>query len=168
MSKEVLPTAIEEDAYYVDEKGFEKGFQSAGPQPIKKKPWWKLGGRDQSFVSVNSGYPPSSSVSSSDTNLPADTKPTNHVWETEESKEIYKPIEGYEGSHRFDPSFKWDPEEEKRLVKTVSIVMPFSVFIFTPNVMLSSIGVLHYQHVSCFSHFSLIEEISPRLYQIPC
>lgn len=39
-------------------------------------------------------------------------------------KEIYKPIEGYEGAHRFDSSMKWSVDEEKRLVRTVSILLP--------------------------------------------
>jgi hypothetical protein len=33
---------------------------------------------------------------------------------------IYKPIENYEGSHRFDPTATWTPQEESALVRTVS------------------------------------------------
>ena len=32
----------------------------------------------------------------------------------------YAPIEGYEGAHRYDPNFEWEPQEEKRLVRKVS------------------------------------------------
>lgn len=114
MSNEKFPADVKD----VDEGG----LQSTYPQPIKSKPWWKLGGFDYSYVSVNAGY--ESSASSSSTKL--DTVEANGrlVWETDDAKEIYKPIEGYEGSHRFDPSFQWDPEEEKRLVKVVSLSSP--------------------------------------------
>jgi hypothetical protein len=115
-------------------------------QEVKRSPWWRFGGRDYSFVSVDAGYPlSSSSASSSDTNLEA-VSDVGNVWQNDvrspwapgisreplpepqtrshndvlqESKDLYKPIERYEGAHRFDPSLKWDPEEEKRLVRTV-------------------------------------------------
>lgn len=32
----------------------------------------------------------------------------------------YKPIEKYEGAHRYDPLFQWTEAEEKRLVRRVS------------------------------------------------
>ena len=31
----------------------------------------------------------------------------------------YKPIDNYEGAHRYDPDFQWDPKEEQRLVRKV-------------------------------------------------
>jgi hypothetical protein len=31
----------------------------------------------------------------------------------------YKPIERYEGYHRYDPNFDWEPEEERRLIRKV-------------------------------------------------
>ena len=30
---------------------------------------------------------------------------------------FYKPIESYEGYHRWDPDFEWDPKEERQLVR---------------------------------------------------
>jgi hypothetical protein len=33
---------------------------------------------------------------------------------------FYAPIEAYEGRHRYDPEFEWEPNEEKRLVRKVS------------------------------------------------
>lgn len=92
--------------------------------PTKTKPWWKFGGKDYSFVSVNAGY--ATTASSSETNLYSGDKLGRHVYETEDAKEIYKPIEGYEGAHRFDPSLEWSPAEEKRLVKIVSLDISFS------------------------------------------
>lgn len=111
-----------EDAYAAAErKDFdEKASQDAEPEavPFKTKPWWKFGGKDYSFVPIDSGY--SKTAASSNSNLDAVQDMGRHVYETDAAKDIYKPIEGYEGSHRFDPSFKWTPEEEKSLVKTVT------------------------------------------------
>lgn len=33
--------------------------------------------------------------------------------------DLYKPIESYEGYHRYDPDFEWEPAEEKRVVRKV-------------------------------------------------
>ena len=35
------------------------------------------------------------------------------------SKDIYRPIESYEGLHRYDPEFEWTPEEERKVVRKV-------------------------------------------------
>jgi len=32
---------------------------------------------------------------------------------------FYKPIDKYEGKHRYDPDFDWEPEEERRVVRKV-------------------------------------------------
>jgi MFS transporter, ACS family, DAL5 transporter family protein len=104
------------------EKGVESGsLQLVNRHPVHSKPWWKLGGTDSSFVSVDAGYAKTTSASSSSSKLGSHESLGQHVWETEEAKEIYKPIEGYEGAHRFDPSLQWTPEEEQRLVRTVSL-----------------------------------------------
>jgi hypothetical protein len=31
----------------------------------------------------------------------------------------YRPVDSYEGIHRYDPEFEWKPEEEKRIVRKV-------------------------------------------------
>lgn len=31
----------------------------------------------------------------------------------------YKPLDSYEGAHRYDPKFAWEPSEEKRVVRKV-------------------------------------------------
>lgn len=43
------------------------------------------------------------------------------TFETESLESFYKPIDGYEGRHRFDPNFEWEPKEEKRLVRKVCL-----------------------------------------------
>lgn len=40
------------------------------------------------------------------------------VGETNET--FYAPVEAYEGKHRYDPSFEWEPKQEQRLVRKVS------------------------------------------------
>lgn len=43
------------------------------------------------------------------------------TFEEDDSLEIfYKPIEAYEGRHRYDPKFEWDNKEERRIVRKVS------------------------------------------------
>lgn len=37
---------------------------------------------------------------------------------------FYKPIESYEGRHRYDPDFRWEPEEEKAVVRKVGSAAP--------------------------------------------
>ena len=32
---------------------------------------------------------------------------------------FYTPIDSYEGRHRFDPKFEWEPHEERKLVRKV-------------------------------------------------
>lgn len=45
----------------------------------------------------------------------------NHTFETDSLESFYKPIDSYEGIHRFDPSFEWEAKEEKRLVRKVCL-----------------------------------------------
>lgn len=33
----------------------------------------------------------------------------------------YRPVDTYEGIHRFDPEFEWEPEEERKIVRKVSV-----------------------------------------------
>lgn len=46
------------------------------------------------------------------------------TWDNDSLDSFYKPIDSYEGIHRFDPDFQWDPKEEKKLVRKVCI--PYS------------------------------------------
>ena len=36
-------------------------------------------------------------------------------------EDTYVPIDSYEGRHRWDPGFRWDPLEEKRLVRKIDL-----------------------------------------------
>ena len=41
------------------------------------------------------------------------------TFDNDSLEDFYVPIERYEGRHRYDPKFTWDPSEEKRLVRKV-------------------------------------------------
>lgn len=47
------------------------------------------------------------------------TQSHNQTFEAFGDVSYYKPVEQYEGSHRYDPKFEWKPKEEKRLVRKV-------------------------------------------------
>jgi hypothetical protein len=34
----------------------------------------------------------------------------------------YRPIDSYEGIHRYDPEFDWEPEEERKVVRKVRLL----------------------------------------------
>lgn len=44
------------------------------------------------------------------------------TFETESLESFYKPIDSYEGRHRFDPDFEWEPKEEQQVVRKVGHV----------------------------------------------
>ncbi|CAK3898795.1 MFS general substrate transporter [Lecanosticta acicola] len=41
------------------------------------------------------------------------------TFETDSLESFYKPIESYEGYHRYDPDFQWEEKEEKRVVRRI-------------------------------------------------
>lgn len=41
-------------------------------------------------------------------------------------EQYYKPIDSYEGRHRWDPDFAWEAKEEKRVVRKVNSVHSLS------------------------------------------
>ncbi|KAK5050607.1 hypothetical protein LTR84_003889 [Exophiala bonariae] len=98
-----------------------------GRQPQK---WWRLGGKDVSHVSVNDGYI-DSDASSFDEDGEV-VKNVNNVFDAPEAAEIYKPVEGFEGTHRFDPSATWTQEEEKALIRKLDwrIALPACIMFF--------------------------------------
>lgn len=72
--------------------------------------------------------------------------------------EFYKPIASYEGIHRWDPDFEWEPEEEKKVVRKVCI---FRVVwdSQTNAIIIRSTNVSVPGSVLCFLHYSSIEVI---------
>ncbi|KAG5951733.1 hypothetical protein E4U53_002382 [Claviceps sorghi] len=94
---------------------------------IRERPrkWWQIGGEDISHVSIDAGYDTdfrSSSTSSVDASSHKPSK-NKGIFVAPEAVEVYKPVEGFEGAHRFDPAAKWTDEEEQILVRKVRLGM---------------------------------------------
>lgn len=66
-------------------------------------------------VAVSTGYSTDSDLAGRERSRFAD-EPT---FEMTEDVSFYKPIDTYEGVHRWDPEFEWSPEEEKKIVRKV-------------------------------------------------
>lgn len=91
-----------------------------GPR-LRANPWWRFGGKDQSFVPVNVPSTAKSTRSSSDEDEHANENTIyGSVFSDSRAQDFYKPIEKYEGRHRFDMHATWSEDEEKNLVRRVS------------------------------------------------
>lgn len=111
----------------IEKKGTDPNAFETGKQrfPINitqttRRPWWKLGGKDISFAPVD---PVSASASlRDDIENSSGDESTNKgtVFDDHAAAEFYRPVEKYEGKHRFDPTATWTPEEERNLVRRVS------------------------------------------------
>lgn len=47
------------------------------------------------------------------------SKAPGKTWDNDSLGDFYKPIDTYEGIHRYDPDFQWEAKEEKKLVRKV-------------------------------------------------
>lgn len=145
-----------------------KADTSRGTHDVKSPPWWKIGGKDYSYVSIDGDYTVASGESSSTESFADDlVKRRNSVFQAPEAVELYKPSESYEGAHRFDPALVWTQDEEKALVRRVSII-PAIINARISNFGHSLIGRSLYQLASCSSPYNSIVEISPRHCPITC
>lgn len=88
---------------------------------LRPNKWWSFSGVDRSFVQVQT-QPSKSSLTSSHEEIYGydDTTADNSVFSDARAAELYKPIEKFEGRHRFDLKATWTEEEEKKLVRRVS------------------------------------------------
>lgn len=43
--------------------------------------------------------------------------------------DYYKPMDQYEGLHRFDPKFEWEPSEERKVVRKVYHLSSHQLFL---------------------------------------
>ena len=92
--------------------------------PLKANSWWKFGGRDRIFVpSRLQGSKSTFKDFQGDRTIDDDHNADGNVFSDPRAVDIYKPIEKYEGRHRFDLHATWSDEEEKRLVRRVSSVI---------------------------------------------
>ena len=84
---------------------------------------FNLGYTDQSWVPVDidENFDYTRRATSTDDYEHQSGHQQGSVFEDEDGAGFYKPIEKYEGRHRFVPDATWTPEEERRLVRTVSL-----------------------------------------------
>ena len=89
---------------------------------LETNPWWKFSGKDRSFIPTRS-EPSKSSLETVDDSRDIENEDNadDSVFNNNKAFDIYKPIEKYEGRHRFDPRAVWSSSEEKKLVRRVSI-----------------------------------------------
>ena len=90
----------------------------------KANSWWKFGGRDRIFVpSRLQGSKSTFKDFQGDRTIDDDNNADGNVFSDPRAVELYKPIEKYEGRHRFDLHATWSDEEEKRLVRRVGCII---------------------------------------------
>lgn len=137
---------------------------------VRSRPWWKLGGKDYSYVSIDGDFTATSEshTSSSESLDDSTVKKRNSVYQAPEAITLYKPPETYEGAHRFDPLLVWTADEEKKLVRRVSDHKLDHLHAWTPDISDSSTGRLLCQHVSCSLPYNWIVATSFKLLQITC
>lgn len=103
--------------------GHLKGEDTVAVKEVtQRRAWWKFGGTDISYVSVDAGYKSISSENSSNSSLPNLVENKDNVFVDDTAQDLYRPPTNYEGYHRFNPNATWTAEEEKRLKWRVSNV----------------------------------------------
>ena len=110
------------EAAYTDEPHLRTFTSSDLRNAIGANPWWKFGGHDRVFVPSRLGMSDSSLSSfQKDTGIETGNNSDGTVFSDSRVAEFYEPIEKYEGRHRFDPRATWSDEEERKLVRRVTI-----------------------------------------------
>jgi hypothetical protein len=115
---------------------------------------------------VDEGY-----TTSSETSSLSDNTVNNHhnVFAAPEGVDIYKLVDGFEGTHRFKPDATWDAQDEKKLVKRVSTALTAkSSGARMLMSKLSSTGSSHFQPVSCSLLSSWTVATSYKLSRMAC
>ncbi len=108
---------FEEKSTVVSNSGAVRDNEPHEPiHPRWRKKWWQIGGQDVIFVSVrDDGLPSNKADFDTNSNDTLD----EGVFADSRTKDVYAPIENYEGRHRFDPKATWTEEEEANLVRRV-------------------------------------------------
>lgn len=110
---EAMPT----EAYPLDKGASAKVTFQHGT--VRRRKWYQLGGKDFSHVAVDLGYENASETSSLHDDDISFVKHRHNVFEDKAAADIYRPIEGYEGAHRFHPEATWTEAEEKAIRRKV-------------------------------------------------
>ena len=89
--------------------------------------------KDGSDVRTVAAELPSSSDTSGAGILSSAGEPNSsrEAFDTAGLEEFYKPIDSYEGRHRYDPSFQWQPKDEQRVVRKVRPDLCLYCFVFS-------------------------------------
>ena len=111
-------------AYVTSYEQSQGSSTSQEPQTTNQNPWWRFGGRDRIFVpSRLEGSRSTQKAFQGDRTVDDDYTADGNVFSDPKAIAIYEPIEKYEGRHRFDIHATWSDEEERNLVRRVSVVV---------------------------------------------
>lgn len=123
-----------------------------------------MGGEDISHLSIDQGY--QTDVPPSDASSFSETAKTANLFTATEALDIYKPVENFEGAHRFEPAAQWADEEEQKLVRKVrKLYRAFLSDEIRLTTKISSTGELPYLCASCSLPCSWIAATSPKLWR---
>ena len=119
------------------EKRSQGSFTPPEQEPsLRANSLWNFGGRDRTFVpSRLQGSQSSFKEFQGDRTVDDDHNADGSVFSDPRFVEMFKPIEKYEGRHRFDLHATWSDKEEKRLVRRVSSVK-FLAYLWDPGPLL--------------------------------
>ncbi|KAJ5660593.1 Major facilitator superfamily domain general substrate transporter [Penicillium longicatenatum] len=82
-------------------------------------------------VSASQNHYPGASILESDQESQHTQGYDNGTFQVKEGYEFYRPIDSYEGIHRWDPKFEWTQEEEKKIVRKIDVrVLTFACVTF--------------------------------------
>jgi hypothetical protein len=92
--------------------------------PLSREGYIELHGQDEDEQEADD---PRSSINSHSPILPkSEIAESNQesvdgraTFDTSGLESHYKPVDGYEGAHRYDPSYSWEPVDEQRVVRKV-------------------------------------------------
>lgn len=103
----------------------------------------------RSEVPVAHGDKSQAAITAVDSDIDSDDSKqqlTQGTFDATEDHYFYRPIDSYEGIHRWDPEFKWTQDEEKRIIRKVSYTRRLQFFrsdpLFAYNRSISASGAL--------------------------
>ncbi|KAJ5676182.1 Major facilitator superfamily domain general substrate transporter, partial [Penicillium macrosclerotiorum] len=81
-----------------------------------------MGIEDKNAVEVSASQkesPTNSTIDASDTEVQQSKSHNGGTFQVREGRHFYRPIDSYEGIHRWDPDFEWTEKEERRIVRKI-------------------------------------------------
>jgi hypothetical protein len=76
---------------------------------------------DERRISTSSSSPilPKPDIKEFEEESPSDSTVGGITFDTSGLETYYRPVEGYEGAHRYDPEYQWHPADERNVVRKV-------------------------------------------------